>query len=780
MPGSPQNSLVRPILENLLEHVPGVVFQYQYWPETGKSCFPYASEGMREIYRISPEDVRLDASSVFRRIHPDDLGSFRQSIVESARDLSPWKQEYRVQFEDGTGEWLEGRATPQAMEDGSVLWHGFITRVTERRRVELALDYQRAQLAAFVEHAPAAIAMLDKELRYIAASRQWLKDYGLEGREILGQTHYEIFPNIPQRWKDIHQRCLEGAVEHADCDVWTPQGSHTPQYLRWEVRPWHTAGNEIGGIIMLTQDITASQKVERELIEAKELAEAANQAKSAFLATMSHEIRTPLNGVLGFAQLLETTRLSEEQSDYVRTIISSGENLLALINTILDFSKIEAGKVELDSIPYALEPMIEQVFETIAPQARAKDLALGWYVSPRIPASLSGDPTRIRQVLLNLLGNAVKFTPMGEVAMQVDTDIGPLGQPWIHFQIRDTGVGISDEQQKRLFRPFSQGDASTTRKFGGTGLGLAISRRLAGLMGGKVWIESEPGKGSVFHFTILAREAPDAVPASPLPMLEKLHLLAVDPLPESRLMLSRMASSCGCHAGVFGGWGEAADAGWQAKPCDVALVDVRLARDIPENWLKSEPHKTSPMLILIGHGSQDWADRAALTLERPLSASNLAGILQQLTSEKPQKSAVTPAPKPTLSTEAARLHVLVAEDNPVNQKLASTCLRQLGLRHSMAPNGKEALELCVHGHYDVVLMDCQMPVLDGLEAAREIRAWEKASGRRPMPIIAVTAGAFPEDREKARKAGMNYFLTKPFLIKDLAEVLELAAHSGPG
>lgn len=958
--------------ERLAMHLPGVIYQYRLRPD-GSSHFPYASAGIQPIYGVRPAEVEKDATAVFNVLHPDDLERVSATIAQSAAQLTVWQAEYRVNHPTAGLIWVEGRATPQKLADGSILWHGYIQDITERKQAELNLKQAQEELQRnerlledsqaisktggweyhvetqqmfwtaglyAIHEFPLTLIAESKEFDHAAESlkcylpedrerimqafRQCIKagiGYDLtvpfvtyqqnkrwvrtktepvweKGRvvriigsmidvteqkqseaqlaeigerltgiikgtnagtwewnvqtgetifnerwaEIIGYTLAELKPNSIESWRQLtHPEDLlkseelltqhfRGELDYYECEARMKHknGSWVWVLDRGRVVSWQADGQPL--MMMGThQEITQRKAAEAALRlreqelqvknwelhtaveQAREMAlqaEAANQAKSDFLANMSHEIRTPLNGVVGMTSLLLSTPLNEEQQHYAETIQASSDLLMGVISDILDFSKIEAGKLELERRDFNLQNVLDEVALPLALAAHQKEVEFVYALDPNVPLQVQGDAHRLRQILNNLAGNAVKFTASGEVVVRGMLETMAEESVTLRFTVRDTGIGIPADKQPLLFNKFTQLDTSTTRQYGGTGLGLAIAQQLVALMGGQMGVESEPEKGSLFWFTVqLDKGAEDAQlppPNTPLPSLVGKRVLIVDDNATGREILRTRLTLWGMHAteatNAFAGLTLLRQAQQEAQPFDLAVIDMKMPGMDGQTLgrhIKAEPNLGNTKLVLLtslglaGDGQTEMDGSFEACIAKPVRHEQLKTVLSQalgtpVPSTMPKTTAPPPPALPISRVRPAQPrvkdlvalfanrpgHLLLAEDNPINQQVVLTILSKLGLQVDVVTNGHEVLDALAQKPYDLVLMDVQMPLMDGVTATRHIREKTTAVLNPHIPIIALTAHAMQGDKEKYLGLGMNDYVAKPISPRQLAETID--------
>ncbi len=710
--------------------------------------------------------------------------------LESLRSGISQQYETKIKHKLGKQLWVMVSATPLLDKGKHIGSLAMMTDITANKQYQAMVEQERQQLQQIVTHAPVAIAMLDRKMRYLAHSNQWSVDYGFGGESLIGKYHQELLPDLPQEWLAIYQQALQGEAIANPEELWCrTDGSKI--YLRWAIHPWYKPDGSVGGIVIVTNIIN-------ELVKARETALEVAQLKSKFLATMSHEIRTPMNGILGMTELLLNTEQRAQQLNFVEILRSSGENLLALINDILDFSKLEAGEMRLREQVFDLRKTIEDLLDLFAPQTNAKGLELACLVEPKIPQQLIGDPSRLRQILTNLIGNAIKFTEAGSVLIRVSNLKGNQKSAiTLNFSICDTGIGISTAAQNQLFQSFSQVDSSTTKKYEGTGLGLAICKQLVDLMGGEIGVESKLEKGSTFWFALTFNKPESqlevkATSNSQLSILKGKKLLVLDENTVNVQVIVALATAWRATVDDAHRGEEALaaldSAVAEGEPYDLVLVD-RATLEKEEtvfNYFSSRKWELGTTKLVLMSSAQKIAIsqnnseiRFAGYLIKPIKESQLQNCLINVIQGKtfPELENKEQENGPGQQAKSARksgenlknLKILVVEDTPVNQTVLLQQLHLLGYKADCVNNGQECLERLEEWQYDLILMDCQMPLLDGYQTTKTIRKGER-NGEKTL-IIGLTAYAMKGDCEKCLAAGMDDYLSKPLFLEDLSATL---------
>ncbi|MBW7885257.1 MAG: response regulator, partial [Caldilineaceae bacterium] len=694
--------------------------------------------------------------------------------------------------QQGNRVWFQTMQRPLRMPNGDTNILVVSTDITERKLATDALTDERNMLQTLIDNLPDYIFIKDTQSRYLKANAAHISLVGARDMEhLLGKTDFDFFSAQSTFPFYEDEQCvirtgepLLNKVENINVD--------SPDKRSWVLSskiPLRDADGQVRWLIGVSRDITALKETEAELRQAKETAEAATQAKSEFLANMSHEIRTPMNAVIGMTSLLLDTELTGDQRDFVETIRNSGETLLAIINDILDFSKIESGKLELESQPFDVVECVEETMDLFAARAAQKRVELLYSIEPSVPKTVLGDATRLRQVLVNLVSNAVKFTESGEIELRLaatpDETPGQStpGTVRLHCVVRDTGIGIPAERLQRLFKSFSQVDASTTRKYGGTGLGLAISKRLVEMMGGSIAVESEQQKGSIFHFDIVVGISETDGPAHHVSgKLKDKRVLIVDDNETNLRILSHQIRLWQSDATLATSGAQALAQLEESTPFDVVITDMQMPGMDGLEFiaaLRRHPKGASlPVVLLTSIGDniiREQARRLSVSamLNKPAKQQQLYDTVCRAMGMSTEQAQLVPTRSAfeQISAKELPLHILLAEDNLVNQKVALRILQRLGYRADVAADGLEAVEAVERQRYDLILMDVHMPEMDGLTATRTIRSL-LPENQQPV-IVAMTADVMDGYRERCAEAGMDGFISKPVRIEELIDALRL-------
>lgn len=754
----------------------------------GEVHFRFISAIACDIWSISLPELMSGFELRWERVHPADQPLAQRLYREAIWRRGPVQLLFRIVKPDGSMRWIETRAKVSTQEDGSSIWNGYWLDVTEQQLASRELADRIAFQRVLMDTITYPIFYKDAEGRFLGCNLGFREAFAVTERDLLGKTAQEtIFHTEEDRARfdaeDVELIRSGGSTQRSTDLVYADGSRH--HVLYWK-SVFHRADGAVAGVVGSFVDITRQKEAEVQLEHAKELAEEAARTKAEFLANMSHEIRTPMNAVIGMIYLLQKTLLDERQRDYVGKIQRSSQHLLGILNDILDFSKIEAGKLDLEEGVFELERVLGNVTDLIAEKATAKGLELIYDIAPDVPGRLIGDALRVGQILINYANNAVKFTERGEIMITVRRLASEGGRVRLRFEVSDTGIGLTLEQQGRLFRSFEQADTSVTRRFGGTGLGLAISRSLAELMGGEVGVESELGKGATFWFSGEFGVADEQSSLRlPDPDLRGLRVLVVDDNAQARETLAEMLIAMSFAVDVAGSGEEALQclqerdaAGepvglvfldWQMSPMD----GLETAGCIRELRLTSQP----AVVMVTAHGREEVMHAAPavgveVVLVKPVAASVLFDTAMRALGRARNAARVD---MPTKSDDIevrlkaiAGARILLVEDNELNQEVACGLLRDVGFEVDVAGNGAIAVDCARRTRYDMVLMDMQMPVMDGIAATMAIR---RLPGLSDLPIVAMTANAMAADRERTIDAGMDDFVTKPIEPNDLWEAI---------
>jgi PAS domain S-box-containing protein len=773
----PSEDMYRSIFENAIEGIFQTTPAGQYLNVNPALAKMYGYDSTADLVRgLTAIDNQL-------YVDPSRRAEFVRLMQENGIVRGFESEIYR---KDKSTIWISENARSVLSPEGELLYfEGMVEDITERRRLATKLYESEEKLSALISNIEDSIWSVDSSYRLITFNATFTRTFEeIFGRHVaVGDVVTDLVPEV---WREeeigFYNRALGGERFLVEQRYETPHGE---RYYEISFNPIQTV-NGVSGVAVFSKDITERYHALQELKEAKTAAEAANRMKSEFLANMSHEIRTPMNGVIGMTDLLLMTQLTPEQREFANTVRLSGESLLIVINDILDFSKIEAGKLDLEIIEFDLREAIDNTMDLLAAQAHSKGLELAAFIRPEVPVQLLGDPGRLRQVINNLVGNAVKFTSQGEVVVTVSKIGETAEQVVLNFEVRDTGIGIEPAAQSRLFEAFSQADGSTTRKYGGTGLGLVISKRLVALMNGEIKVESTPGVGSIFRFHAeFTKQQTEAKSARH--DLSGLKVLIVDDNATNREILDHYTRAWRMENACMPGGREALAALREAAAADKPFELVILDMQMPEmdglmlaHAIKQDPAIGKTRLVMLtslgNHLDAEEMKKAGVEacVLKPVKQSRLfdrlADVMAGHLARRSARVASGPLPQPSAKAEPHRkkVHILLAEDNRINQMVAQGLLQNLGYTCTTVANGLEVLEALKKQPYEIILMDCQMPEMDGYETTRRIRAAEIAA---PPRIIAMTANAMRGESEKCLEAGMDDYMSKPVRLDTLRDTI---------
>ncbi len=776
------------MLRDVTDGFPGAIFQ-RHLELNGEITYPFISAGYARLGKFQVAKTGYaDQAEEFEAFPPEERAAIEAARLRSIETMEPYAIDNRMYLQGGGFIWVRTSATPRREPDGTIVWNGYSYDITQRKETEARLEAAEKLLREVTDNAPGFFFQLrfdeagQRRYRFISHGVQKLTGFPAEAliadpNLLLDATTPEDRPMLLAAWGQSRDALTPYRVEYR---IHTPSGEQ--RWLRGSATPTRAAD---GAMIWngFTIDVSDEKQLETELAEAKRVAEAANRAKSEFLANMSHEIRTPMNAIFGLSHLGLKTTAPARLQDYLRKIHNAAQSLLEIINSILDYSKIEAGMLSLEQAPFDLYEVFENLSALLNLRATEKGLELLFAVAPEVPPTLIGDSLRLGQVLLNLTGNALKFTEHGQIVVSVNVEAEVEGRVRLRFEVADSGIGMTEAQLGRLFTAFAQADSSTTRQYGGTGLGLSISKRLVTLMGGEIRATAEPGVGSTFHFTADFGVAEvETLPLAAPTELRNLRVLAVDDnftaldilrvyLESFGLRVDRASSAAQAISAV------AREAG--TDPYQLVLMDwqmpgmngIEAAVQIRQTQAEAAPK----IVMVSAYGREELmrqAEDAGLEgfLIKPVNPSLLFDTILQAFGKE---AALVPAPRQereaSLSELPDGLRVLVVEDHEVNQEVARDLLESFGCDVTLAGDGKLGVDAAATQDFDVILMDVQMPRMDGFEATRVIRALD--SPRARVPIIAMTANAMSDDRQRCLAAGMNDHLGKPVHHRQLLATL---------
>ncbi|MEW4490543.1 response regulator [Thalassoglobus sp. JC818] len=774
------------LMEELMSVIPDDIY---FKDRDGRFLRINRAKALRSGLNSPDEAIGKTDNDFFQPEHAQDAYKAEQVILETGEGLID--HEERLVWPDGHVSWVSATKMPLRKVDGTVFGTLGISRdITQHHQIAEQLEHERDRLRTLIDNLPDYIFIKDANSCFVTVNQALVKMYGLETEaELIGKTDFDFTPiELAEAFREDDLAVMQTQEPLINREEENFLADGTRRWLLTTKVPLTNADDEVVGLVGIARDITQRKLAEMELQSAMEAAEVANRAKSEFLANMSHEIRTPMNAVIGMTELVLDTELNGQQRDYLETVLNAGESLLGIINDILDFSKIESGRFELECYPIDLREWLGDSIKPLAIRAHSRSLELACHIVPEIPNLIRGDGLRLRQVIVNLLGNAIKFTEQGEVILHVNLVEATDEEITLQFQVTDTGIGMDAETQARVFQAFEQADMSTTRKFGGTGLGLTISSRLVQLMGGKIWVESEPGKGSTFHFTAKFRPVAYDVPTEmveDLCAVEGLRVLIVDDNSTNRQILEEMCVNWRMAplavADAESGLRELRAAFEKQKPFDLVITDASMpdvdgfmfAETIQND---SQISSTIVMMLTSLDRNEDLKRCEELGIGRyltkPIKQSDLFDAIIDLVHSPDSSESFEAAENAEMLESTTSLKILLAEDSPANQKLAVGLLSKWSHNVTVANNGREAITAAKKSDFDLILMDVQMPEMDGLAATAEIRKLQSLGEIGPVPIVAMTAHAMKGDRERCLDSGMDDYVSKPIRPQELKRVIK--------
>lgn len=762
-------------LADITESIPCIVYQLR-WGSPPDRAFTFLSAAIHKL-GLDRDDLMDDFEIITERIFGKDRPAIVRALAGKSDDKLQWLREFRYCHPNGTIHWLEAGASGHIVQDGAIIWNGYLMDITERKAIEEELAVSEAHFKALFDGATIGIVNVDVKGVILDCNEQFCEDLGQSRDELRNTPIFEVLnPNDKEIAKAQFKRLVEGEIDHYRGERRFIHPSGKPLWMTVNVSALLDSQGQFDSAVMSMVDMTELKLLSDQLLVAKDEADAASKAKGDFLANMSHEIRTPMNAIIGMSQLCLQTELNNKQKNYVEKIERASQSLLSIINDILDFSKIEAGKLDIESVPFQLDTMLEDLSDMFSEKAAHKQLELLFAVAPNVPRHLFGDSLRLGQVLINLMNNAIKFTERGEVLLSLNLVEQQNDDVTLRFSVRDSGIGLTDEQQAKLFKSFSQADTSTTRKYGGTGLGLAICKQLVELMGGSIGVESQFGHGSTFYFTVkLQISSGQKLAVSQ--ELEGMSVLVVDDNATARDIMRTTLEGMGFLVDTVRSGEEAVNRCAQ-QDYAVALIDWKMPNldglDTARQILQQA--KTPPRILMVSaHVNQELLTQIqelglAGYISKPINASRLLdGIMNALGC-----AGILPVRRnndaidPQILLPLKGKRILLVEDNEMNLEVATEFLEQVGIILSIATNGQIALDKLTQQSFDLVLMDCQMPVMDGYQATKALRLRPELA---QLPVIAMTANAMAGDREMCISAGMNDHIAKPIEVNILYQTL---------